>query len=225
MQRAGSPWHVPVVHTRLAQQTWPAPPQASQTLPPPPPLQMVLAAVQTRLAQHGCPADEPHDAQVPWLHWVLGVVQLLFAQHIRPAAPQVVPQAPAVQVPPMFGQVEAAPVQMLFTQQPPPPHLVPGQQASPGPPHETHVPPTQPVPVAEQVRPGQQAWPAAPQIAQKLLVRKTKHWDPGALHIRLAQHGWLVPPQALHTLKTLQDVPDALQTPPAQHACPAPPHP
>ena len=48
------------------------------------------------------------------------------AQHVWLTPPQL-PQLPLVQVPPIIGQVDAAAVQALFTQQPPPPHAFPAQ--------------------------------------------------------------------------------------------------
>jgi hypothetical protein len=52
------------------------------------------------------------------------------AQHPWPAPPQV-PQLPFMQTPPTVGQVDPAPVQTSFTQQPVPQPLA-AQQASPG---------------------------------------------------------------------------------------------
>jgi len=74
--------------------------------------------------------------------------------------------------------------QVLFTQQPPLPHVVAEQQTSPGPPHAVHTSLRQTVLLAEQAVPVvQQAWPAPPQLereqelqsraAQNTAARKT----------------------------------------------------
>jgi hypothetical protein len=65
--------------------------------------------------------------------------------------------------------VDPAPVQALFTQQPPPEQALPGQHAFPGAPHGTQVPaplPLHTVALALQVRLAQQGWPLPPQARQ-----------------------------------------------------------
>ena len=119
--------------------------------------------MQVLLAQHGCPGP-PHAA-----HWVptqltADAVQTLPGeQHACPPPPQV-PQLPFAQVPPTPGQTDPLPVQMLLIQQPPAPHVLAAQQASPGPPQWVHTPAPFPVQmsVASQALPAQQAWPGPP---------------------------------------------------------------
>jgi len=79
-------------------------------------------ASHVRLLQQGCPAP-PHTTQVvpPGPHVAFGPVHVPMQQG-WPLAPQV-PQLPFMQAPPSMGQLEPVAEQVLFTQQPPPPHV------------------------------------------------------------------------------------------------------
>jgi hypothetical protein len=69
-------------------------------------------------------------------------------------------------MPPTAGQVEPEPVHRPCTQQPLSLHALPGQHASPAPPHDAHTPLLQARLEPLQVWPPQQASPAPPQAAQ-----------------------------------------------------------
>jgi hypothetical protein len=87
--------------------------------------------------------------------------------------------------------------------QPPP---APGQQAWPAPPHALQMPPPasasvkQPKPLW-QLLPAQQGVPLAPQLSQvATLFRPPGLLQPRpALHVSLAQQGWVEPPQGRQT--------------------------
>jgi hypothetical protein len=113
------------VQARPSQQGSPAPPHATQELL----AQMRPPLPHVRLLQQGWPAP-PQAAQVPATQATDAAVHCAGAmpQQGCPEAPHV-PQELFMQVPPTVGQVEPAPVQMLFTQQPPPAQLLAAQQA------------------------------------------------------------------------------------------------
>jgi hypothetical protein len=128
--------------------------------------------------------------------------------------------------------------QVPAMQQPPPPHVSPGQQAWPAPPHARHwlfvqLPPLRQVPPfathveepgsqhspAPQAFPAQQGSPAPPQVRQT-----------PAAHARIAptqalpaQHGWPGPPHCWQTFVPPQARSPALHVRFAQQGWPAPP--
>jgi hypothetical protein len=113
-------------------------------------------------AQHAS-FKPPHAWQRPLLHTIPPAVHTSRAQQGWLAPPQV-PHEPALQIPPKLGQVEPAPVQTLFTQQPPLPQLPPAQQASPAAPQGRQMPLLHTDAAAVHVFPVQQASPSAPQV-------------------------------------------------------------
>ncbi len=78
-------------------------------------------------------------AQLPLRQVTAGAVQTLSAQQPCPDPPQL-PQAPLAHIPPLPGQAEPLPGQMLFRQQPPLPHVLSAQQASPVAPQWVQLP-------------------------------------------------------------------------------------
>ena len=91
-------------------------------------------------------------------------------------------------------------------------HVLPPQHGCPGPPHATQLPAWHTLPIAHML-PGQQAVPAMPHathwfcavhtwLLPQLTPGPTQRWllesQHEALHIWLAQHGWVRPPQPAH---------------------------
>jgi hypothetical protein len=105
----------------------------------------------------------PHVAQSAPVHRRLAPVQLSFAQHVWPAAPQSpqcpfkVQPSPALQVFPLQQTSPAAPhwLQRSLLHPRPVPQVFPAQHVCPAPPHAAHVrPPAHAKPV-EHVSPAQ----------------------------------------------------------------------
>jgi hypothetical protein len=159
----------------------------------------------------------------------------LASQHGCPVSPHAV-TAPLSQIMPLDG-VWPGPRQLVPVQQPPPVHVLLGQQPCPAAPQEIHDPPlhappcehVEPsamhwrVPVSqqplEQLSPAQHGWPGMPQAAHRPPLHASCE-----LHVLPAQHASPAPPQVTHMLVLLQVTPEAVQpTPPPQQASPAPP--
>jgi hypothetical protein len=136
----------PPVHVEFSQHGWPGIPHKVHRFWSP---QARFGPVQTPrvddvalLMQHGCPASLPQarqvNGEVRLSHLVLGAVHA-YPQHLSPSPPQRTlsrTHAPDVQVPSAPPHIPPLATQNAFTQQPPVPQTVPGQQASPGRPHE-----------------------------------------------------------------------------------------
>ena len=153
----------PPAQAAPAQHGCPGPPQAVHRL-----LSQVrvwlLHAVAAGPPQQGWPGP-PHCEHEPLKQRVALAVQKVAppvpTQQGWPGPPQllaVIMHDPAVQVPPTTGQELPAMVHTLDTQQPPPPHELAAQQASPVPPQRVHTPAPAPVHTlaASQARPAQQ---------------------------------------------------------------------
>lgn len=166
------------------QHAWPGPPQTAQV----PPEHTVFAPVHEAFEQQGWPAP-PQAAQVPPAHATLAAVHEVLAQHAWPGPPQP-PQLPPLQVPPSVGQVAPPATQVELTQQPPP-HALPLQHASPGPPHTAHTLFRHTLPSPQRF-PAQQASPAPPQPRQTPPLQVSAELS----HALFAQHGSPGPPQA-----------------------------
>jgi hypothetical protein len=213
------------------QQAWPEPPHiptpltqlpAVQVLVPPPPPQLEAVAMQLPPTQQA-----PVDPGQP-----------LLAQHGPGAVPHATTLPAAHTMPVVAGGASPEATQLLLTQQPPPLHFEPGQQASPAAPQVEHCPPeqvpplkhmvpepmhwlvvaSQQAPEAVQLLPAQQAWPRSPQARQA----PPAHARPAPVQASPAQQGCPGPPHCAQTM-LLQTVPVPVQLLPGQQAWPGPP--
>jgi hypothetical protein len=159
------------------------------------------------------------------------------------------PHAPAEHVPPADSQVCPEATHAPLSQQPPPAHALPSQQAWPGPPHAAHVfwelhPRFGPVHVPDGSGPmaipeEQHGCPLPPQVPHDpslqvpsdppQLTPDPVHWPPTQhpppLHALPPQQGWPVPPHAPivpfeQTVAPAAAWPEARQLPPLQQPPP-----
>jgi hypothetical protein len=130
-------------------------------------------------------------------------VQVELAQHGPPATPHalIVPFEHTIAVP---GRFWPDGTHTLLEQQPPPPQVLPGQQAWLGPPHAAHCPPEQMPPVAHAIVSATHWWLAGSQQAVPVQVAPGQQGPPGV-------------PQAAHIPLKPQARPAPLQVPPGQH--------
>lgn len=127
-----SPAHLP------AQQRRPGSPQGTQTPIGLPPdwvrLHVLLGERQLFCGQQSSP-KKPHEAQVPPRQRLPMAVQAPPAPQQGCPTPPHAPHEPSVHIPSRAPHAVPAATQRLSTQQPPPPHRLPGQQRDPGAPH------------------------------------------------------------------------------------------
>ena len=227
VSRPEHPRPVLQVPPAVPQHDCPDSPQVEHTLPDAFTTQETPEALQAVTPpQQGCPSA-PHALHVPATPWA----------EVRPEQAKPVLQVPLFPVPqqdwPDSPQAaHTLPPADTAHERPLSHGVVPGQQASPAPPHAWQVPappstrPTHPRPLW-QLLPAQQAWPLAPQSSHVAAAPRPGLLHPSpALEVLFAQHASPEPPHALHTRappSTAEQISEAwhwLVAAPWQHASP-----